>query len=78
MINVNKTPFIDDLFKYKTRTRKNATYTTHNEILIQGKKIPFFSITKQSIRTRIYYLNKDIDRLFYYCYYDYELLWLLF
>ena len=45
-----------------------------NEILIQGKKIPFFSITKQSIRTRIYYLNKDIDRLFYYCYYDYELL----
>jgi len=46
-----------------------------NEILIQDKKIPFFS--KQSIRTRLYYINKDIARLFYYCYYDYELLGLL-
>ena len=54
MINVNKTPFTDDLFKYKTRTRKNAKYTTHNEILKQGKIHHTSEPQKQSIRTTIY------------------------
>ena len=54
MINVNKTPFTDDLFKYKTRTRKNAKYTTHNEILKQSKIHHTSEPQKRSIRTTIY------------------------
>ena len=54
MIDVNKTLFIDDLFKYNTRTRKNAKYITHNEILKQSKIHHTSEPQKQSIRTSIY------------------------
>ena len=38
----------------KPEQEKNATYTTHNEILKQSKKHHTSVLQKQSIRKRIY------------------------
>ena len=38
----------------KPEQEKNATYTTHNEILKQSKKHQTSVLQKQSIRKRIY------------------------